>query len=158
MLTAECPTKTNYDFKGWEDKNGNLIIAYDGENYINAEEGLSQLSFEDLNTNVITLYARFEDHAYKMRFYNKDGSLIGLRNRSSDVSGNYDVDFGYPKFAPLSPLNINEKLFFCKNYTLNIQVIEAKDVPAMDRCGTSDPYLKLYLLGSKPSEKICEVI
>ena len=76
MLTAECPTKTNYDFKGWEDENGNLIIAYDGENYINAEEGLSQLSFEDLNTNVITLYARFEDHAYKMRFYNKDGSLI----------------------------------------------------------------------------------
>lgn len=76
MLTAECPTKTNYDFKGWEDENGNLIIAYDGENYINAEESLSQLSFEDLNTNVITLYARFEDHAYKMRFYNKDGSLI----------------------------------------------------------------------------------
>ena len=48
-------------------------------------------------------------------------------------------------------------IYLCKDLTLNIKVIEAKDVPAMDRGGTSDPYLKLYLLGSKSNEKIGEV-
>ena len=39
----------------------------------------------------------------------------------------------------------------------NIQVIEAKDVPSMDRNGLSDPFIKLYLLGTKTKEKIGEV-
>ena len=66
-------------------------------------------------------------------------------------------DLGYPKFSTLLPLNMNEKLFFCKTYMLNIQVIEAKDVPAMDRNGKSDPFIKLYLLGPKSGDKIGEV-
>ena len=65
--------------------------------------------------------------------------------------------FGYPKFSTLPPLNMNDKLFFCKNLTLNILVIEAKDVPAMDRNGFSDPFIKLYLLGPKQNDKIGEV-
>ena len=66
-------------------------------------------------------------------------------------------DFGYPSFSTLPPLNMNDKLFLCKSLMLNIQVIEARDVPAMDRNGKSDPFIKLYLLGSKPKEKINEV-
>ena len=67
------------------------------------------------------------------------------------------TDLGLPKFATLLPLNMNDKLFYCKNLTLNIQVIEGKDVPAMDRNGKSDPFIKLYLLGPKPKDKIGEV-
>ena len=66
-------------------------------------------------------------------------------------------DLGYPKFSTLLPLNMNDKLFLCKTYMFNIQVIEAKDVPSMDRNGLSDPFIKLYLLGPKPKEKIGEV-
>ena len=65
-------------------------------------------------------------------------------------------DLGVPPFSTLLPLNMNDKLFFCKTLTLNIQVIEAKDVPAMDRNGKSDPFIKLYLLGPKPKDKIGE--
>ena len=66
-------------------------------------------------------------------------------------------DFGYPKFSTILPLNAKDKLFFCKNLTLNIKVIEAKDVPSMDRNGKSDPFIKLYLLGPKQNDKIGEV-
>ena len=94
MLTAEHPTKTNFDFKGWADENGNLIIEYDGENYINAEDSLAELSFETLNVNVITLYAKFENHAYKMRFYNADNSLLQT------------VDYIYSSQVGINPPNI----------------------------------------------------
>ena len=52
---------------------------------------------------------------------------------------------------------MSDKLYYCTNYTLNILVIEAKDVPSMDRNGLSDPFLKLYLLGPKQNDKIGEV-
>ena len=52
---------------------------------------------------------------------------------------------------------MDDQLFYCPNYTLNIEVIEANDVPSMNSNGTSDPYIKLYLLGPKPSDKIKEV-
>ena len=35
-------------------------------------------------------------------------------------------DLGYPAFSTLLPLNMNEKLFFCKTLMLNIQVIEQR--------------------------------
>ena len=87
MVTKEHPTKTNYDFKGWADKDGNLIVAYDGTDYVNAEASLNTLSFSQEN-NVITLYAKFEDHAYHMRFYNADNILI------EDVGYIYSVENG----------------------------------------------------------------
>ena len=46
-----------------------------------------------------------------------------------------------------------EQIIYSQHHTLNIQVIEAKEVPSMDRNGLSDPFLKLYLLGPKPNEK-----
>ena len=52
---------------------------------------------------------------------------------------------------------MDDQLFYCPNYTLNIEVIEANDVPSMNSNGTSDPYIKLYLLGPKQSDKIKEV-
>ena len=51
-------------------------------------------------------------------------------------------DFGYPKFSTILPLNAKDKLFFCKNLTLNIKVIEAKDFP--NNAGKTDPFIKLY--------------
>lgn len=32
---------------------------------------------------------------------------------------------------------------------LTVSIIQARDLPAMDMCGTSDPYVKLYLLPNK---------
>ena len=52
---------------------------------------------------------------------------------------------------------MNKKLYFCHNYTLNVQVFEAKDIPSMDKNGKSDPFLRLYLLGPKPDDKIEKV-
>ena len=87
-----------------------------------------------------------------------------IEDKIFNVGKNYSMhlllemnDFGYPRFATLPPINMNDKLFFCKNLMFNIQVIEAKDVPAMDRNGKSDPFIILYLLGQKTNEKIGEV-
>ena len=87
-----------------------------------------------------------------------------VEDKIFNVGKNYSMhlllemnDFGYPKFSTLPPINMNDKLFFCKNLMFNIQVIEAKDVPAMDRNGKSDPFMILYLLGQKTNEKIGEV-
>ena len=82
MLTAEHPNKTNFDFKGWADSNGNIIIAYDdiSGTYVDVEESLENISFTSMGTNVITLYAKFEDHAFKMRFYNADNTLLDTVN------------------------------------------------------------------------------
>ena len=66
-------------------------------------------------------------------------------------------DLGNQPFSSLPPLNIKDNLFYCETFTLNIKIIEAKDIPAMDKSGTSDPYIRLYLLGAKPKDKICEV-
>jgi len=63
-------------------------------------------------------------------------------------------DFGYPAFPNLPALDINnEKLFLCEALTLNIKIIEAKNLPTEK----SETYCKLYLLGIKPKEKIGEV-
>ena len=70
------------------------------------------------------------------------------------VEKNY---LGNKPFEKYLPLNSKEKLFLCEKYTLNMKVIEAKDLPAMDRNGKSDPFLKLYLLGPKSGDKIEEV-
>lgn len=32
---------------------------------------------------------------------------------------------------------------------LNVGVIQGSDLPAMDMCGTSDPYVKVYLMPEK---------
>ena len=63
-------------------------------------------------------------------------------------------DFGYPPFSTLPALDINkEKLFLCESLTLNVKIIEAKNLPS----DKSETYCKLYLLGAKPKEKIGEV-
>ena len=63
-------------------------------------------------------------------------------------------EFGYPSFATLPELDINkEKLFLCDALTLNIKIIEAKNLPIEK----SETYCRLYLLGIKPKEKIGEV-
>ncbi len=47
---------------------------------------------------------------------------------------------------------IDIKLFLC--FQLTVGIIQGRDLPAMDMCGTSDPYVKLYLLPNK--KKKCE--
>ena len=50
-------------------------------------------------------------------------------------------DYGNNPFKSLLPLKVDENQFLCKTYTLNIKVIEATDVPAMNLNGKSDPYI-----------------
>ena len=55
----------------------------------------------------------------------KDGSLIGLRNRSSDVSGNYDVDFGYMDTHAESLDNIKRfNIVVCQYNASGVDVIK----------------------------------
>ena len=63
-------------------------------------------------------------------------------------------EFGYPAFVGLPDLDINnEKLFLCQSLTLNVKIIEAKNIPSEK----TEYYCRLYLLGIKPKEKIGEV-
>ena len=63
-------------------------------------------------------------------------------------------EFDYPSFATLQELDINkEKLLLCDASTLNIKIIEAKNL-SIEK---SETYCRWYLLGIKPKEKIGEV-
>ena len=64
---------------------------------------------------------------------------------------------GYHSFKGLPLLDNKENSFISQSFTFNIKIFEANDVPSMDSNGKSDPYIKLYLLGIKPKEKIGEV-
>ena len=64
---------------------------------------------------------------------------------------------GNPPFNGSTLTIPKEKYYISQSFTLNIQILEAKNVPSMDLNGKSDPYIKLYLLGMKPKEKIGEV-
>ena len=66
-------------------------------------------------------------------------------------------NLGNKKFLNLPSIYETEKYKISDSFTFNIKIIEAKDVPSMDLNGKSDPYIKLYLLGMKPKEKIGEV-
>lgn len=59
-------------------------------------------------------------------------------------------------FQNLPLINKYDNSFITKSFMLNIKIIEATDVPSMDLNGKSDPYIKLYLKGIKPKEKIAE--
>ena len=88
----------------------------------------------------------------------KQGELI---DKVFNVGRNMNIhlilelnDFGYPPFSTLPALDINnEKLFLCESLTLNIKIIEAKNLPTEK----SETYFRLYLLGIKPKEKLSEV-
>lgn len=81
FLTAEHPTKTNYDFKGWafDEQGQDMFITYsEAEKSYESdyEAKLSNYSFEAHNTDVLRLYAIFTIHEHKFTYYNNDGTVL----------------------------------------------------------------------------------
>ena len=72
----------------------------------------------------------FKNGVIEDKFYNigKNGTIHLILEMN---------DFGYPPFSKLMPLG-NNNLTLCQSLMLNIQVIEANDIPSMDRNGLSE--------------------
>ena len=64
---------------------------------------------------------------------------------------------GNPPFGNLPLINPNENAIISETFTFNIKIYEAKNIASMDLNGKSDPYIRLYLYGPKPKEKIGEI-
>ena len=100
-----------------------------------SEKGEIILNYKELKEQVII------DKAFK----------IGSRGNIHLI---YEKNYlGNQPFKDLPFNAIKEKYSKSEVFSLNIKILEAKDVPSMDLNGKSDPYIKLYLLGIKPKEK-----
>ena len=93
MITTLAPTKTNYDFKGWalDPEGNNMFITYDfvtKEYQDNYQDKLNSYTFTNEN-KILKLYAIFEIHNFRMRFFNDDGvSLLEtIYNPYSVING-----------------------------------------------------------------------